>query len=235
MGGPYQLIPKFVKLKKAMMTEHQPPALVPGIVPDVPMVPDEGTGTQDLYDIDTVFQFHPQARDVRPGKGNGEKMDPADARKFALLATPKSNWRRKLSTHWPAPFQLDGETWATVENFVQAQKFKDQPPTYRDFAIGSNSKWSKDPKLAILAATDKGANLRDASVRPDSTATSADLAKAQYRGHEAKFQQHPGLADLLKATGTARLMRYKKGQKPTEAVGLMTLRNALVTDSAKAP
>jgi predicted NAD-dependent protein-ADP-ribosyltransferase YbiA (DUF1768 family) len=221
-AGPYQLIPKFIKLKESIKLKH-------GIVDSLPLSNDDSSN-QDLYDSvpNVIFQFHGSAAPAKPGKGSGEVMEGRNQKDFALLSDAKSNWRRKISTHWDAPFDLDGHKWATVEHFIQGSKFKNNhPETYKDFSLDSNSKWNKDPKLALLAATEKGGGLREASIKPDRIYSSEQKKEDLLKAEKAKYDQHPELADILKATGRAKLMQYKRRAKPVEALELMKIRKDL--------
>jgi N-glycosidase YbiA len=113
---------------------------------------------------------------------------------------------RFLSHFWPAPIELDGEIWATVEHFYQAQKSFD--PAYRD-AI----RHAKSPGTAKRLAAAPGASRRIARAswfrrygqlpRDDWDIVKLEVMR---QGDWAKFTQHPDLAAQLLATGDATLI-----------------------------
>jgi predicted NAD-dependent protein-ADP-ribosyltransferase YbiA (DUF1768 family) len=221
IGGAYQLIPKFVKLKDK--TQQNMPVVE---VEDILVLP--GQEDQSLYNPDTVFQFYDKSAVAKPGRGSGESIDVKDIGRFGSLATPKNMWRRKLSSNWVAAFKLDGQEWASVTHYMEGSKFKEEhPEIYLTFTMGSKSKWSKDPLLAIEAGSKTGGELRDAAIEPDKSFTSQRALEALNKAQKAKFEQAEGMKDILLGTKDARLMQYKKGRKREEAVDLMKLRKEL--------
>ena len=221
IGGAYQLIPKFVKLKDRM--QQSTPAVA---AEDILVLP--GEEDKSLYNPDIVFQFYDKSAVAKPGRGSGESIDVKEIGRFGLLATPKNMWRRKLSANWVAPFKLDGQEWASVTHYAEAAKFKEEhPDTYLTFTMGSKSKWSKDPLLAIKAGSKTGGELRDAAIEPDKSFTSQKAAAALSSAQKAKFEQAEGMKEILLGTKDARLMQYKKGRKREEAIDLMKLRKEL--------
>jgi ribA/ribD-fused uncharacterized protein len=113
---------------------------------------------------------------------------------------------RFLSHFHPSPIALDGEVWATVEHFYQAQK--SDHPDYRA-AIRA----AKTPGLAKRLAAQPAAPRRFAQkswFRKNGIAPRADWHDAKLdimrRADYAKFSQHPDLAALLLATGEAQLI-----------------------------
>lgn len=113
---------------------------------------------------------------------------------------------RFLSHFYPAPVELDGEVWSTVEHYYQAQK-SDQP-AYRA-AIRS----AVSPGLAKRFAAHPAAPRRVSAqswFRKHGQVPRADWAGAKLdimrRADLAKFSQHTELAALLLATGDAVLI-----------------------------
>ena len=222
IGGAYQLIPKFVKLKDKIQK-------VPVVAAEEEaVVPSPGQQDKSLYDADIVFQFYDKSAPAKPGRGSGEKIDSKDIGKFGFLATPKNMWRRKLSSQWVAPFRLDDLEWASVTHYLEALKFKDSyPETYKKFSLDSKSKWSKDPKLAEKAATKSGGGVREDEGVPDKTLTPERIQEAYNTATRAKFEQVEGMKDLLLATKDAKLMQYMQRKQSVEATDLMKLRKEL--------
>lgn len=113
---------------------------------------------------------------------------------------------RFLSHFWPAPIELDGETWATVEHYYQAQKSDNWG--YRQ-AIRAAVTPAQAKRLA--AAPDGPRRLAKSSwfrahgkaPRPDWADVKLDIMR---RADWAKFSQHGDLARLLLATANAQLI-----------------------------
>ena len=198
----------------------------------------------DTLDIDVlaavdphvVFQFYIQSADKSAGRGTGEKIE-ANARKleFAELS-PKgefSNWRRKLDDRWvhtDMPFELDGQRWNSVEHYVQADKFKNEHPSfYISFTADSKTKLSKDVSMATTAGSSKAPeNIRPTSVMIDPKYTSNQEDIARSTAINAKFTQIPHFTKLLLATKNAILYQYNPGKKPEVATNLILIRKNLV-------
>lgn len=111
-----------------------------------------------------------------------------------------------LSHFYPSPIALDGEQWATVEHFYQAQK--SDHPDYRA-AIRA----AETPGLAKRLAAQPTAPRRLAQkswFRTSGIMPRADWHQAKLdimrRADFAKFSQNPDLAALLLATGNAELI-----------------------------
>jgi len=106
----------------------------------------------------------------------------------------------------PAPIVLDGETWATVEHFYQAQRSDD--PAYRQ-AIreattpGRAKRCAARPDLPAKASKHSWFRLHHAFPRADWHEVKLDIMR---RADRAKYTQHPELAVLLLATGDAELI-----------------------------
>jgi N-glycosidase YbiA len=113
---------------------------------------------------------------------------------------------RFLSHFHAAPVVLDGERWATVEHYYQAQKSFD--PRYRD-AIRAAATPGMAKKLAAQPLAPRRFS-RESWFRKNGTLPRADWHEAKLeimrRADLAKFSQHPELAALLLHTGDAELI-----------------------------
>lgn len=111
-----------------------------------------------------------------------------------------------LSHFHIAPVEIDGESWPTVEHYYQAHKSFD--PDYRA-AIRA----ARTPGLAKRLAAPPNAPRRVSAQswfrkhgtipRPDWDEVKLGIMR---RGDMAKYQQHPDLAALLRATENATLI-----------------------------
>jgi ribA/ribD-fused uncharacterized protein len=111
-----------------------------------------------------------------------------------------------LSHFYHSPITLDGEEWATVEHFYQAQK--SDHPNYR-----ASIRAAETPGLAKRLAAQPTAPRRLSQkswFRKNGVAPRADWHDAKLdimrRADFAKFSQNADLATLLLATGDAQLI-----------------------------
>ena len=122
-----------------------------------------------------------------------------------------------------APFTIDGKQYASVEHYLQVQKFPSNPD------LQEQIRSSKTPSNAKTLA---GAT--DSPVRPDWDAVRDDVVRKALR---AKFTQNPNLKDILLSTGDRPLQeissdsywgigRTKKGKNRLGLL-LMELRSSL--------
>ena len=91
------------------------------------------------------------------------------------------------------PIRLKGKTWATIEHYFQAQKFKDT--VYQTKIRKAHSPM----KAAQLGRSRKVQLRRDWENIKDSV---------MYDAVKAKFTQHQDLANLLLSTGDAKLIEH---------------------------
>lgn len=116
-----------------------------------------------------------------------------------------------LSHFYPAPIDLDGEVWQTVEHHYQAQKSLD--PNYLQ-AIREAATPGTAKRLAAVGDVPSGSLpnyvrakswfiTNSALPRPDWEEVKLDIMR---RADFAKFTQHPDLAALLLATADAELV-----------------------------
>lgn len=180
-----------------------------------------------LHGETDVFQFYDAAADKpKPGKGSGETIGPEGVSKYSEL---KGEWRKKLSHGYVKPFKLDGKMWQTVDHFVEAQKFKNQPEVYELFSMTSGSELSKDVEMARAAGA--GKKYKGKQVLPKGTKEDPnwddDMEKeAKEKALVVKFEDEE-LSNILKATKDAKLMLYQRGKPARIEVELMRVRQKL--------
>ena len=186
----------------------------------------------NLYDDNVVFALHPKASGKHaPGKGAGEKIPVELEQQFAQLASIP-DWRRKLDAFWIQPFTLDNHSWASVEHYYQASKFKKRNPDfYLSFSLDSGTELSKDPYMAKGAGGTTG-KYKDELIRPISVTVDPDffLKRANIElnaANMAKFKKYPELSVALVETKNAKLALYRKGKEPEVLDDLMILRDKM--------
>jgi hypothetical protein len=180
-----------------------------------------------LHGETTVLQFYDDAAvKPKPGKGTGESMaDGADK-----LSGLVGDWRRKLAHGLVKPFKVDGHMWATVDHYVEAQRFKKTAPNfYLQFTMDSGSKLGQDVDMARAAGAKKKHKgeviVPKGTVIDESFDTEMEQA-ARLLALEQKFEDEE-LRNILKATKDAKLMLYRKGKPARVEVELMRLRQKL--------
>ena len=193
-----------------------------------------------LYDEDIVFMFYDKSNDKPlPGKGTGEKIAANKVKEFAPLAK-FPHWRRELDDEYMldpvAPlFTLDNHTWASVEHFYQASKFKKENPNfYLSFTLESGTDISKSAEMAQGAGGKSGKYKKDL-IRPKEVKVDADFfserkAATIYEGQYAKFTQNPALGAMLKATLNAKLTHYQRGAPAETVDSLIQVREKLKSE-----
>jgi len=97
-----------------------------------------------------------------------------------------------LSPLYKADFTLDGKTYATVEHYVQSQKYATTDPEYSEQLRLTE----KPATLRLLASTKK---------HPAPADWESQLHNMYTAGSIAKFAAHPTLREVLQSTGTAKL------------------------------
>jgi predicted NAD-dependent protein-ADP-ribosyltransferase YbiA (DUF1768 family) len=205
-AGLYAVIPEF---KEGLEIEDE--------------VVEEPSDLQLHGDLD-VFQFYDAAADKpKPGKGSGESLGPEGLTKYTEL---KGDWRRKLSHGYVKPFKLDGKMWQTVDHFVEAQKFKNNPEVYEMFSMTSGSELSKDAEMARAAGAGKkykGKLVLPKGAKPNPDWDEEMERKAKEEALMMKFTDEE-LANILKLTKDAKLMLYQRGKPARVEVELMRVR-----------
>jgi predicted NAD-dependent protein-ADP-ribosyltransferase YbiA (DUF1768 family) len=184
------------------------------------------------FNEDIVFQFYSKSRDMKPGKGAGEKISSENVLKFSNLADMK-NWRKTLSNFYEGKFKLDGMNWLSVEHFYHASKFKKSNPNfYKLFSLDSKSDISKLPAMAKGAGGKtgkfKGKQTRPKNIKIDEDFfSSGENEKAMYRAQMAKYKQNKEAKDVLLATQDAKLQHFLRGQNPIVFYDTMKIREVL--------
>ena len=251
--GAYALIPKFKKLKDFIdgNNENSESKTIMSSESKRDDIPRTDAGAEDMgdpkeerydegfenhkdvsFNENIVFQFYSKSRDMKPGKGAGEKISVEDMSKFSELAAMK-NWRKVLSNFYEGEFELDGLRWLSVEHFYHASKFKkSQPNFYKLFSLDSKSDISKLPAMA-KGAGGKTGKFKGKQIRPkkitmdDDFFSSGENEKAMYRGQMAKYKQNKEAKDVLLATQDAKLQHFLRGQKPIVFYDTMKIREIL--------
>jgi ribA/ribD-fused uncharacterized protein len=182
-----------------------------------------------LYSEDAVFMFHSRSKDAPPGAGVGE-LSRLPAGAFAALAA-SPDWRQRLSNFAPAPFDLDGLRWPSVEHCFQGSKFSAVDPAYyRSFALDSGSELARGDGAAAKSAGGR----RGRPMTPTQIASwEARKAGVMRRALEAKFRQNAEHRAVLLATWPAQLTHRPLRSKHTQIEhGLMAVRR-LLRDEAR--
>ena len=229
-AGPFYLIPDFKDFNNSL---KQPEAqLIEGVINQEENKIIEIEADKSLFDDDIVFQFYNKSNDKPlPGKGNGEKIPLDKVKDFSELSQIVS-WRKKLSNFWDEnEMQIDGKKWKSVEHYYQASKFVEgNPEFYAQFSLDSGSELSKDVAMANAAGGKTGRLgaivLRAKTIKMDKDFeknSEAIIEKAQY----IKFSENQGLKNLLKLTGKAKLLYYRRAAEPEIFYTLMKIRNRL--------
>ena len=216
-AGTFSLISDFTKFKDMITKKHVARGQDDDAIEDL----EEFTESKlrGLYDEDVVFVYYNQsASSPLPGKGSKEKLPKEYVKEFAGLAMIH-DWRRKLSFFWIAPFTLDNHTWATVEHYYNACKFKKESPEfYLNFAIDSKTEMSGNPEMA-RGAGGKTGEFGGTVIRPSTVHVDSDYSKERenkniFDAQYAKFTQNPEMMKLLIETKNAKLMKSKSGKEP---------------------
>jgi ribA/ribD-fused uncharacterized protein len=97
-----------------------------------------------------------------------------------------------FSPLYKADFTLDGKTYATVEHYVQSQKYATTDPEYSEQLRLTE----KPATLRLLASTKK---------HPAPADWESQLHTVYTAGSIAKFAAHPTLREVLQSTGAAKL------------------------------
>lgn len=219
MSGIFTYIPDFIKFK----IDYEKEKYNPEDSDDGQIMEELNQfGKGKLWDDDIKLYFYNNSSDVFPGKASGEKMPKNKIKSFSKLSKIK-NWRKKLDNLWVQPFILDGKTWASVEHYYQANKFKnDNPNFYEKFTMDSKSSLSKNPLKAreIGENEKKRPNKIQIDQNYDTTIGNVNMYSAQ----EAKFTQHEDLAKALLSTNKANLYYHRKGKYPIQNTNLMIIR-----------
>ena len=160
-----------------------------------------------------------------------EKISDKDINEFHKLDNIK-DWRKKLSNCWEGEeLNIDGKKWKTVEHYINAVKFKNGHPSfYNQFSLDANTNLSKNSRMA-RAAGSKNGKFKGRQVRPSHITIdenySTKLPEALNKALYVKFIQNKEMKDLLKSTGKAKLLHFKRGSKPIISIELMKIRKLI--------
>ena len=116
-----------------------------------------------------------------------------------------------LSHFHPAPVEVDGETWPTVEHYYQAQRSESQAyrRAIRNAATpGQAKKLAASPHSSKKTAQHSWFRLHQQEVRADWGEVKLDIMR---RADRAKYTQNPDLRALLLATGDAEIVEDTNG------------------------
>ncbi len=184
---------------------------------------------ENQFDNDVVFQFYDKAQNSPyPGTGSGETI-PIDQFHRYLDLYNINNWRRKLDDNWTqSPFTLDNKKWASVEHYYQGSKYKKGfPDYYAKFSLDSEGDLSNDPYLAKRAGSKHPHDLKPPGAVIDPDFYNGRNLEERDLAIQSKFEQNLDLLQLLSATGSATLNRFRRGNKAEESTFLVKLRKDL--------
>ena len=223
-AGPFALIPDVQEFKRQEATITEPTEPVVDELSESKL--------RGLYDDNIVFSFYAKSADKPlPGKGNGEQIPKELVKEFSgLAAIPQ--WRKKLSNSWGQQFKIDNYSWASVDHYYNAAKFKNTDRDfYISFTLESGSELSKNPEMA-KAAGSKSGKLNKELIRPKGVVVDKDLNptlknKELYKAQYAKFSQNEDLRHLLLLTKNAKLVLSKETTAPEVFDSLMIIRDKL--------
>ena len=236
-AGPFALIPDFVKFKKELQERRDAKAKAKGNdgkdgKEEIQFEELSEAKLRGVYDDAVVLAFyHNSAAKPLPGKGSAEKIPKEQMKEFAPLATIP-DWRKKLDDTSLAPFSLDNHSWASVEHYYQAAKFKkNNQQFYLSFSLDSGTDLSKDSEMAKSAGSKNGKHgkelLRPKEVQIDPDFMGANGEREHRLAQTAKFSQIPEMKQVLLATLNAKLVHIRKGLEPELMEGLMLVRDKL--------
>ena len=189
--------------------------------------------SHNLYNESCILQYYNRAANKpKVGKGAGEKLPESARLKYNTLESIK-NWRRKLSTEHITQFDLDNNTWNSVEHYMVAIHFKkNNYPFYLAFTLDRNpeSTLAKDPVYAKAALSKSGIKnkvlIRPKEIKVDNISQS-EYKNALLKATRAKFSENDELKTLLLATNDAKLQEYMYKKPPRIADELMEIRKEL--------
>ena len=211
----------------------------------------EGHGS--LFTANTVFVFCSNSDPkMKPGEGNGEKIQSEDKSKYAKLNTKYNSWRKKLDDDWDkSPLIIDGHKWTSLTHYMQGVQYKKtHPDVYLMFSLDSDPdsnlaksvKTAKafkgivkevdqlkdeDKKKKPLKAPKKQVNVIAPDLDFDKIRREEERAKAL----KAKFQDNETMRLMLKATGDALLIhKCGSGEPAIPDMELMRVRDSIRTN-----
>ena len=183
-----------------------------------------------LFNPDIVLQFYSKSRDLKPGKGSGEKIPKESIPEYEELSKIK-DWRKMLSNFYKSEFTLDNKKWLSVEHYYQGSKFKkNNPEFYEKFSLDSGSDISKDPNMAKSAGgksgKSKGVLLRPKNIIIDDDFFKSRSSKEMKLAQQAKYDQNDKLKKMLLLTNDAKLTHFSRGSPPITFTETMEIRKS---------
>lgn len=250
-AGIYYLIDDFRQFKQEL--NIQPDVGAPEREPDVAAATGEETegeavSSVDLYDASVVFRFFAKSeKTALPGKGAGETIPKEKIVDYKDLKTV-ADWRRKLDDSWvddKHPLSIDGKTYASVEHYYQASKFRFEQASKANldfaelFALESGHRIARDVALAMAAGGKSGkyrskteGDKKDTVLRPKEVQIDPQFYTGRNvlerkRALKVKYEQNPEMKRLLQMTKRAKLVHYIAKQPPEVDKPLMEVRHLL--------
>jgi hypothetical protein len=158
----------------------------------------------------TIFIVCPYSdKHDKPGKASGEQLAPDKKPDDFHELHNISDWRYQLCNNYSKPFQLEGNTWNTVDHYM----------TYAQYKNHVNSATLKQfENVEAFVANKKN--------KPDADFESRKRTE-MYHALYAKYSQNQDLLKTLYLTKDAKLMRRINKLKKEDFVELMWLRETM--------
>lgn len=174
------------------------------------------SAVRNLFDENIIFVIQEKGNknNILPGKAFNEKIKDEEIMQFYdLVKYP--DWRNKLHDSFcdtQLPFQLDGHFWNSITHYLCANKFKEtEKDYYLFFCAESTTPLSKNPKLAIAAASKSGIYKGKVIRPPNIKLKKPSISFKQLHNDAlmAKFKQNEEFKKILLATQKAKLITQK--------------------------
>ncbi len=179
-----------------------------------------------------VLSTQPNAQtDIFPGFAIGERIPLNNMIDYITLSQTK-DWRCKLDNSWSkAPFKLDNHTWASVDHYYNASKFKKgYPDFYIQFSLDSDSDLSKDSALANIVGSKEKHPLKPKHVKIDPDFYGGRSSVEKELALQAKVNSNIDIRNLLLSTRSAKITRYKRGADSLVSHDIMQIRDSLLSE-----
>ena len=212
----------------------------------------ESPSAGETYDPNTVLVFYAKSdKSVKPGKGDGEKISPENAAKYAPLGTKAfTDWRKMLDDDWDkTQLTIDSKKWTSVTHYMQGVRYKQtHPDVYAMFSLDDDP----DSKLATsvkdakafkglakeLEEPEKEVNLKKPKkpaankkvqiIAPDMDFDEKREAEERDKALKSKFANNADLRAMLLMTHNALLLQKgKTGEPATPDYELMRIRTQI--------
>ena len=215
--GPYGIIPEFKEFKESLQLKDAEP------------VKSDVDDSINLYDNDVEFLLWKNGPyyKTKIGRVDGEVCPKEKQLSFSVLNSHEF-WRRKLSNMFVKEFMCHNKRWNSIEHYIQANKFKNQPEYFNQFALDSNSDLSKDPNFARSFGNNKaykGVNHRPSGVTIDNNYNESE---AYLQAIKCKVKDDDEFKEILIATKRAKLLLKLPRETPRVQKELMSVRKSLL-------